>query len=252
MKYIAPTLASLGLLIGSAAYAAPVNGTGLLASNVIFGSGNADGSWTGASGGGIEVALRGKLRYDAAGNPQNDFNYDGDHTYLFDSALSANPANRSLFNFEFSVNSDTGGNINRNVNDIVWNLTVDNDPTAGIFNIFSGDPIDVAFADHAFGDNSTENGAGTEATDNASYAALRTSDNVAQNSLNLGFGFSGDPDAAGIYTFSLTGSDSTGILATTSIDIVVSAPSVVPLPATLPLLLGSVALIGTLRKRRKS
>ena len=253
MKHLILSVAAIGLLVGSPAHAVPVNGTGLLTSDVIFGNGNEDGSWTGASGGAIEVALRGKLRYDAFGNPQNTFNYDGDRTYSFDSNQSTVPFNRSVFNFEFSVNSDTGGNINRNVNDITWNLTIDNDPTAAIFNVFDGDMTNVPFADHSFGDNSTANGAGQEASDPSEYNALRTSNNVAQNSLNLGFfSFSLDPDAPGIYTFSLSGSDSTGVLASTSIDIVVSAPAVVPLPATLPLLLGSMALFGAARRRRKN
>jgi hypothetical protein len=250
MKHVA--LAALALVISTPAFAAPVNGTGLLTSDVIFGSGNADGSWSGDTGGGIEVALRAKLRFDALGNPQNIFNYDGVDTYTFDPSLSAVPLNRSVFNFEFSVNSDVFGSINRKVNDIDWNLTVDTDPTAAIFNAFNSDPISILLADHAFGDNSTPNGGGSVAGDAAEYELLRASYNVAQNSSNLGFGFSLDPDAPGTYSFSLTGSDSTGLLASTSINVVVGTPAVVPLPATLPLLLGSFGAFAALRKRRNS
>jgi hypothetical protein len=254
MKNFSTALTAIALLTTAPALASQVNGDGFLTSEVIFGSGNADGSWTGDTGGSIEVALRGKLRFDALGNPQNIFNYDGIDTYTFDPSLNAVPTDRSVFNFEFSVNSDITGTLNRNVNDIIWNLTIDADPTAAIFNVFNSDPIDVPFADHAFGNNFTANGGGTVATtgDLTGYNLLRISNNVAQNSSNLGFGFSLDPDAPGIYSFTLSGSNALGVLASTSINIVVEEPSVVPLPATLPLLLGSVALIGTLRKRCKS
>ncbi|MBL4892122.1 MAG: hypothetical protein JKX91_09925 [Rhizobiaceae bacterium] len=85
------TYAVLGAVVVAATLAAtsvtlamPVNfgttNSGNVTPDVIFGSGNANGSWTGVNTGGIEVALRGKLRYDTNGSPQNIFNYDGDHT----------------------------------------------------------------------------------------------------------------------------------------------------------------------------
>jgi hypothetical protein len=46
-----------------AAFAALVNGTGNVTPNVIFGTGNVNGSFTGATAGNVELALRAKLRY---------------------------------------------------------------------------------------------------------------------------------------------------------------------------------------------
>lgn len=230
------------------ALALPLNGTGNAAPDVIFGTGNANGSFTGATGGSIEVGLRAKLRYDGAGLPQNVFNYDGDRTYTFDPSASAIPANRAVFNFEWHVNSDITGTINRNVNDIDWVLTLDGDPSAAVTPFFSGDMINgLPFADHAFGDNSTGNGGGAVATDAADYALFIASNNVAQNSANLGF-FIPAPGLPGTYTFALSGSDSTGVLASTSIDVIVQA---VPVPATLPFLMAGLGALVLGRRRHR-
>jgi hypothetical protein len=45
---------------------------------------------------GVEVALRGKLRYNAAGDPENTFNYDGDHTYNSSSDCLFRPTSLEL------------------------------------------------------------------------------------------------------------------------------------------------------------
>jgi hypothetical protein len=65
-----------------------------------------------------------------------------------------------------------------------------------------------------------------------------------------------DPQAAGIYTFTLSGSiaDSTAdsgrrTLASTSIDVIISA---VPLPATLPFLVMGLSLLGFKSRRAKT
>ena len=68
--------------------------------DVIFGSGNANGSFTvstlNRNSGTVELGLRAKLRYDENGNPQNTFNYDGVDTYSFSLADKDVPANRSV------------------------------------------------------------------------------------------------------------------------------------------------------------
>lgn len=92
--------------IAGAAAAAPVNGTIDLTGNVVFGSGNANGSFKGVTEGPLELALRAKLRYDENGNPQNTFNYDGDKTYSFDPADSAPVGGNAIFNFEFAIDTD--------------------------------------------------------------------------------------------------------------------------------------------------
>lgn len=206
-----------------------INGTGDITPDVIFGSGNANGSWTGEHINGIEVGLRGKLRYDGAGQPQNIFNYDGDRTYTFDPTSSLIPAGRSVFNFEYAVNVDTDGSGDV-LSDYTYLFEFDLDPTAGIsFSPFSGDIITLK-TDNAVGNNSTGNGGGT--VDIANYASLLTTNNVAQNSLNRGFGFSGilDPATNGIFTYNLSVLDQAGaVLASSSIDVVVG-----PTPVSAP------------------
>jgi len=217
--------------------------------DVIFGSGNANGSFTVGTGGGVELGLRGKLRYDINGVPQNVFNYDGAKTYIFDPAFSNPPANRSLWNFEWSINSDVDGTLERNLNALTYNLTIDFNPTAAMNGIFF-DPINVPFADHAIGNNGTGNGAGTEAADAVSYAALIGANNVAQNSWNLGFflPLPGNPQLSGIYTIGLEAFLGNSLLTSTSIDIVVTP---VPLPAALPLYGVGLAILGFFGWRRK-
>lgn len=257
MKIITST--ALGLtfgLISTLALALPLNGTGNVTPDVIFGSGNANGSFTGVNENGVELGLRGKLRYNLAGNPENTFNYDGDRTYTFDPINSNAPANRSIFNFEFSINSDSDGSLNRNLNALTYRLDVDIDPSAAINNAFSGDPINVFYADHSLGNNSTANGQGIEAYNFfflSNYSTLTSKNNVAQNSINLGFnGYTSTPQALGIYTFSLSAFDGDNLLASTSIDVIIGepTPNSIPVPATLPLLIGGLGLLAFMRRRQ--
>lgn len=243
----AGAIITLGLSSGSA-LAMPVNGTGLVTNEVIMGTGIGNGSWTGINNNTVELALRGKLRYNGAGLPENTFNYDGINTYTFDPSLSSIPANRSVFNFEFSINSDPAGTVGTNLNSYVYTLMVDIDPSSGtnfVPNTFSP----TLFGDNSYGDNSTGQSLGVEGT----FAALGAGNNLMQNSQNLGFGYTLFPQLPGTYTFSLVASDLRGYgvpggeIGRTSIDIVV-----VPEPGTLGILgLGLVGL-GIARRRMKA
>jgi hypothetical protein len=116
------------------------------------------------------------------------------------------------------------------------------------------DAANVVFADSAIGTNSTGNGSGTVATDSTSYASLIEANNVAQNSWNYSC-FLGlpqlalfDPNTPGPYTIRLSAltKGTTDVLARGSIDI-----NVVPLPATLPLLLGAIGAVGFIRRKKR-
>lgn len=229
-------------VFANGAFAATVNGTGFLTSDVIFGSGNEDGNFSGINENGVELALRAKLRFDGSGLPQNIFNFDGNDTYTFDAGASANPGNRSLFNFEYSVNSDSAGILNRSLDDLNFVLEFDIDPTAGI-DYIAINPLEL-FTDNALGNNFTANGGGVV----GGFIQLH---NVAQNSQNLGFGFSSDPDLPGIYSFRLSADDGVDSYST-EINVVVTGASAVPVMGTLPLLGGGLALLGLAGRLRRN
>jgi hypothetical protein len=231
------------------ALATLINGTGLVTPDVIFGSGNGNGSFTGETNNNIEVALRAKQRYPKA----DVFNYDGIDTYTFDSLLlTTNPANRSVFNFEWSINVDQSGTSGLHLSDFRYMFSFDTDPTA-LVSYSNFDPFNVpGFFDHSLGDNTTANGGGIESASNAELSANMSQYSVAQQSANLGFGYSVDPDLPGIYNFRMDvmGSQSDEVLSSAEISVIVT-PVAVPLPATLPLMLGGLALISFMSRRRK-
>ncbi len=232
-------------------HATIINGTGDITPDVIFGSGNANGSWSGENINGIEVGLRGKLRYNLAGNPENTFNYDGDKTYTFDPNLSDAPTNRSIFNFEFAVNVDSSGSTGFSLDDFTYLFEFDIDPTAGT-NFVSFDII-AFITNNSIGTNATANGAGIE--DPGNYASLLSNNNVAQNSQNRGFGYTGglDPQLNGMFTYNLSVLDlNGGILASSSIDIIVGdVPVDVSAPSVLSLMLTGLMVCGFTGWRRQ-
>ena len=221
--------------------------------DVIFGSGNANGSFTVGTGGGVEIGLRAKQRFPAA----NIFNYDGTKTYDFVAGEAPGDPTRSLWNFEWSINTDFDSTTGSKLDDFTYSMELDFDPGPGTtFNPFIFptvfDPIKGAsFFDHALGDNTTGNGGGSTASDAADYASKIGSLNVAQNSWTYSFfPFLGpfDPNTPGIYTISLTAFGTSGAVASSTIDVVVSA---VPVPAALPLLLSGLIGLGAIGWRRR-
>lgn len=245
------TIALCTALAGGAALAAPVNGTGDLTSNVIYGSGNGNGSFTGVTTGSLELALRAHLRYDSNGVAQPIYNYDGDHTYTFHTTDGNAPSNRSIFNFDWSINTDTADTANApsaTISAYTYLLQVDTNPGAGV-TYMSLDPY-AAYYDHSFGFNSTAQSAGVEATDLTQFNSFKDLYNVSQQSWNMGFGFLANPQQAGTYTITLAAFSGEQQVGATSIDVNVLAP--VPLPAGLPLLLSAVGGLVLLRRKRRA
>lgn len=177
--------------------------------DVIFGSGNANGSFTidtsaVSADDTIELGLRGKVRFNASGAPENTFNELAPGEYYFFAGVGPTQSFPTpTWAFEWSVNTNATGNGQYNVGDLTYELGLDTDPGAGtIFGAF--DPITPSVSapwyDHSMGDNTTANGAGVEAVDSPTYLSNLASLNVAQNSWRYSWFVPGfDPNVVGIY-----------------------------------------------------
>ena len=162
-----------------------------------MGAGNLNGSFTTDRRNGIEIGLRGKLRFNAANLPENTFNSNSNGTYNFAPGnvlgfgFDPPPNNTPEWSFEWSVNTDFDGTSGLKLDDLTYEIGLDFDPGPGtsflIFDNITPDPPSVPFYDHAIGDNGTANGGGDSAGDAAAYLNLLADNNVAQNSWNYEF-----------------------------------------------------------------
>lgn len=242
--------------------------------DVIFGSGNANGSFTTEQNNGIELGLRGKLRHNAAGQPENTFNSNGDGTYSFNAGVApTQSAPTAQWSFEWSINSDYSGDDNFNfmLADLSFVLGLDTDPSLST-DFLTFDPIhgvepiaNSVCWDHSMGDNGTGNGAGTEvsgcrsadagvaAAATAAYATNLTDFNVAQNSWKPHWFIPGfDPTIDATYDFYLAAFDAQGQqLARTQIQIIVGSGGATQVPAPTPLLLLGIGLLAVLLSRKR-
>jgi len=231
-------MSALMLIGGQPALAA------LITPDVIFGSGNDNGSFTVTTfdyGGIIELGLRAKLRYNDASNPENTFNWDGVNTYTF-APTAGTPANRSVFNYEWSINTQDSG---PSIESLIGSggsarIEYDTDPSV-LINFVSYNPFEF---DAYYGTNATGNGGGTY-DDTGTPVSGKT---VAQNSVNYGF-IGGAPLGQGIYDVRLSAFNSSGEqLGSTAISIRTNS---VPEPSILALMGLGLAGLSFARYRKQ-
>lgn len=229
--------------------------------DVIFGSGNANGAFTVDRTSGVELGLRGKLRHNAAGAPENTFNSNGDGTYSFDAGVApTQSAPTAVWSFEWSINTDYTDASGLNLDAFTYALGLDLDPSQGT-SFVSFDPINAINPnfgevrwDHAIGDNTTGNGGGINAVaDTTTYDTALTDYNVAQNSWKAHwfFGPGFDPTLDATYNLYLAAFNSSGQVARTDIQIIVGAGGAPEVPEPAGLALAALGLIGAAGIRRK-
>jgi hypothetical protein len=273
MQRIAWSISSLMLVSAALGMTSPAQAQSLLfdedvTTNVIFGSGNDNGAFTVNRSNGIELGLRGKLRFNASNLPENTFNSNGDGTYSFAAGtpptgfgFAPGSLTTPIWNFEWSVNSDYEIATHTALNALDYRLDIDFDPGIGT-NFLSFDPINQPFADHALGTNATGNGGGTTSSSPIEYANNIATNNVAQNSWNMEFFNNApfddfDPNLDGTYDIWLSAfsKDTTEVLAQTKIQIIVGSGASdesqpVPEPA-IPLALLGVGVVTAKAVRRQ-
>ncbi len=201
----------------------------------------------------VELGLRGKLRFPTP-NGTYGSSINGDGTYTF--ATGGPNTSKAWWSLDWSINSNLDGSGTSNLNQYLYKLGVDSDASQGT-NFTVTDPINVAtWLDNSFGNNSTAQSAGIEATNATDYANLISTSNLAQNSWQAGWIVQNlNSSVNGTYDIYLEAWDSTGstLLARTDIQIIAGTGGApVPEPTTMLLFGAGIAGLAAVGRKKRS
>jgi hypothetical protein len=225
LRFLNIVIASFVLVFNSSANAGLLYNQDLV-NGVHFGSGNSNGAFTVETNNGIEIGIRGKLRFDENNNPQPIYNSNGDGTYSFDNIApptgfgwAPNASTTSIWNWDWSI--DISGT-SFEFGELSYLMEIDFDPSSST-NFLAFDPIN-------------------NPNDNSSNGSSE------QNSWNMEF-FDGplayNNTDIGLYTIRLSAFDGSTLLASSSIDIKQGVE--VPEPSTLVIF--AIGFMGLVSRR---
>ena len=235
-------LLSIALLFAGTANAA------LITPDIIFGSGNTNRGFTVNTFGDLELGLRAKRRYTPNDEIGVGIIQDGAGNYLFDSTGASIPSNRSFWNFDWSINSDTTDGTTA-LSAFNFFLLVDYDPSSAQ-NLQQYDPLSMISTGYYLGNNGTGNGSALFTPADNHVEAELANFNVAQNSVNMGF-LTGAPIGAGQFYVELQAFDmNNNLVGSTGINVFVDTTPV-PAPSALALSLAALGGLMLLRVRRR-